>query len=331
MGGKIAEVTAGAKLVFGWYKTFACGGMRVSALSYKAGAGGYAAEAFNAEGARMDNIFLLVETFSPEQHALIKKELSGAPKSVAELFIAGDTTSTLDLAWKLFEMERLPEWGAAIALVQSAGRGQFRREWVSPQGNLHVSFRLPESGIFESSAATVILGLLFCEAFDSLGLKLSLKWPNDLVLEGPDGPGKLGGILLEEKNGILLAGVGINVTHIPGSDGIRPGSALPSVFLPENFAFRTPIRLWLTLVHSLIMRYNDAFMANSRSAFLRRAEERLLWRGREVLVSGESGSDEPVYGTVTGLSDEGGLVLLTRGANGVPISREITSGSIAGV
>lgn len=278
-----------------------------------------------------DKIFLLVETFSPEQNALIRSELAALPMSAAELFIAGTTTSTFDLGWQLIEMDRLNDWGAALAFVQSAGRGQLRREWASPQGNMHVSFRLPQSELFEGSAATVILGLLFCEAFESLGLKLSLKWPNDLVLEGPDGPGKLGGILLEEKNGILLAGVGVNSSHVPDVDKLRDGSILAPVLLPETFVFHTPIRLWLTLVHSLIMRYGIAFMANSRSELLRRAEERLLWRGREVLISGESGAEEPFYGTVTGLSGNGGLMLLTRGANGVTISREITSGSIAGV
>lgn len=279
-----------------------------------------------------DNIFLLVETFSPEQNALVREELSGLPEAAAKLFIAGTTTSTFDLGWKLVEMDMLGEWGGALALVQNAGRGQLRREWVSPQGNMHVSFRLPKHEIFEGSAATVILGLLFCEAFESMGLRLGLKWPNDLILEWPDGksgPGKLGGILLEEKNGILLAGVGINSVHVPNAEILRDGAALPPALLPEGFVFRTPIRLWLALVSSLIMRYSDAFMASSRSALLRRAEDRLLWRGREVLVSGESGTDEPFYGTVTGLSSDGGLVLLTRELNGVPISREITSGSIS--
>lgn len=278
-----------------------------------------------------DKIFLLVETFTPEHGELIRGELSPPPEAAADLFIAGSASSTFDLAWKLMEMGRLPDWGAVLALRQEAGRGQLRRPWFSPDGNMHVSFRLPDGEVFAGSAATVILGLLFCEAFDSLGLHLKLKWPNDLVLDGPKGLGKLGGILLEEKNGVLVAGVGINAIRLPEADALRSGVALPPAALPENFAPRTPVRLWLTLVQSIIMRYADLFIVKSRTSLLRMAEDRLLWRGREVLVSGESGGEEVFSGVVTGLSDVGGLMLLTRSAHGAPISREITSGSIAGL
>lgn len=278
-----------------------------------------------------DRIFLLVESFAPEHGALVRAELSGLPAAAADLFIAGSASSTFDLAWGLIELGRLPEWGAALALSQNSGRGQLRRPWFSPKGNLHASFRLPAGEVFAGSAATVILGLLFCEAFDSLGLRLKLKWPNDLILEGPEGPGKLGGILLEEKNGLLVAGVGVNSACAPGGGALRPEAALPPARLPENFAPRTPIRLWLTLVQSMIIRYSEAFLAKSRTALLRRAEERLLWRGREVLAHGDAGGEDAFSGLVVGLSGEGGLLLLTKGADGKPISREITSGSIAGL
>lgn len=278
-----------------------------------------------------DRIFLLAETFAPEHGELIRGELSPPPEAAANLFIAGRASSTFDLAWKLIEMGHLSDWGAVLALRQEAGRGQLRRAWFSPEGNMHVSFCLPGGDVFAGSAATVILGLLFCEAFDALGLNLKLKWPNDLVLNGPEGPGKLGGILLEEKNGVLVAGVGINAVRLPEGGACRPGAALPPAALPENFAPRTPVRLWLTLVQSLIMRYADTFMLKSRTSLLRRAEDRLLWRGREVMVSGESGGEEEFSGVVTGLSDAGGLMLLTRSAHGAPISREITSGSIDGL
>lgn len=275
-----------------------------------------------------DKVFLLVETFTPEQAALVRSEFAAAEEAAAELFMAGNTSSTFDLAWKLVKMGRLPEWGSALALAQNSGRGQLRREWFSPQGNMYASFRLPEGGVFSGDSATVLLGLLFCEAFAELGLELKLKWPNDLVLEGADGPGKLGGILLEEKNGVMVAGVGINSMHIPSPEKLRAGAVLPPVRLPDGFAFRSPIHLWLRLVHSLIIRYNKVFITESSNALLRRAEERLLWRGRDVVVSEESDGGEPFGGVISGLSGRGGLMLLTKGADGAPVSRELVSGSI---
>jgi BirA family biotin operon repressor/biotin-[acetyl-CoA-carboxylase] ligase len=38
-----------------------------------------------------------------------------------------------------------------------------------------------------------------------------LKWPNDVLADGPDG-GKLAGILAEQAGGAIVVGVGLNVT-----------------------------------------------------------------------------------------------------------------------
>lgn len=268
--------------------------------------------------------------FTPEQFALVQRELDGEPAH-ADLFVAGFTTSTFDVAWCLARDGLLPEWGAVLALGQEEGRGQLRREWFSSLGNLHVSFRLPGGGLFAGRDATVLLGLMFCEVFSELGLELCLKWPNDLVLESGGIHGKLGGILLEERNGLLVAGVGINCIKIPDRCHIRPNAALLPVHLPENFPFRSPLGLWLRLVRRLIMIYSELFMATSRLVLLRRTEERLLWRGREVLVSESGYGEAPLRGVLAGLSDDGGLLLLAQGENGMPTSRVITSGSIVGV
>lgn len=270
------------------------------------------------------------QALTPEEITFIGQDLTCDEEPAAELFVTGKTSSTFDVVWQLIAENKLPEWGGVLALSQLSGRGQVRRVWFSPQGNLHVSFRLPAGDVFAGSEATVLLGLLFCEAFDRLGLSLKLKWPNDLVLCEENSCGKIGGILLEEKNDFLVAGVGINSAYLPAPDKLRSGAALQPAVLPDYFAFHTPISLWLRLVQSLILRYGETFMAKSRSTLLSRAEERLLWRGSEVLVSGESGGEQPFYGIVTGLSQQGGLVLLTKGANGMPKNREITSGSIAG-
>lgn len=273
----------------------------------------------------------LAAPFTPEESVWVSGELSEVGGAPAELFVAGHCGSTFELAWRLLEQGRLPEWGAVLGLVQESGRGQLRRGWYSPLGNLHVSFRLPSGGPFDGEAATVLLGLLFCEAFQALGLRLLLKWPNDLVLNSGETHGKLGGMLLEEKNGVLVAGIGINAATIPGAENLRPGAGLRPALLPKNFAAVTPILLWLALVKSLIMIYSDTFTVKSHMNLLRRAEEKLLWRGQEVLVSGESGNNEPFYGVITGLSEQGGLMLLTSGAGGAPRHREIISGSIVGV
>ncbi|MDL2285241.1 biotin--[acetyl-CoA-carboxylase] ligase [Desulfovibrio sp. OttesenSCG-928-F07] len=247
--------------------------------------------------------------------------------AAADVFVCGKTSSTFDLAWHLHAQNRLPEWGAVLALSQNSGRGQMRREWFSPSGNMYVSFRLPNSDFFAGSEATVLLGYMFIKAFEEMGLKLLLKWPNDLVLQTENGAGKLGGILLEERGGALVAGVGINCLHVPQKNMLREKAVLQAAKLPDNFEFLSPARLWLELVRRLIMIYGRLSLATPRPQILHMAEEYLLWRGREVQIFEDSQST-PLTGVVSGLSGHGGLMLLVKSNNGALTEHEIFSGSI---
>ncbi len=100
----------------------------------------------------------------------------------------------------------------AIADMQTQGRGRHDRKWYSPLGGLYFSIVL-KPRIADEDAP--LLGFLTASAVateirEVLGLEVSLKWPNDILV----GERKLGGILSEtvSTNGSLLAviGVGIN-------------------------------------------------------------------------------------------------------------------------
>ncbi|MDR2050988.1 MAG: biotin--[acetyl-CoA-carboxylase] ligase [Deltaproteobacteria bacterium] len=295
------------------------------------------------------NIFLLrsgfgkeAETFTPEDEAAVSsfipparpwKGPDGADglrlevKGGTDTFICSLCPSSFDPAWSLHALGLLPDWGAALALRQSAGRGQLRRSWSSPLGNLHVSFKLPASGLFSSSSATVLLALLLSEAFETLGLHLRLKWPNDLVLLTDRGYAKLGGMLLEEKNGARIAGLGVNCLHMPENALLREEAALPPAVLPKNFAPRAPVTLWLELVKKIKEIYNERFKDTQHSDLLRLAERRLLWRGEEVRIDDPSA---PVLtGIPVGLSEEGGLLLRIKNNAGGEDIYELVSGGIA--
>ncbi|MCL1889728.1 MAG: biotin--acetyl-CoA-carboxylase ligase [Desulfovibrionaceae bacterium] len=242
----------------------------------------------------------------------------------ADIIVCGRVSSTFDLAWRLHELQTLPDWGAILALTQEAGRGQLRRPWHSPAGNLHVSFRLPEKTIFSGPSASVILALLLLEAFAELGLSLKIKWPNDLVLKNGGGYGKLGGILLEERGGVMLAGLGINCRHLPPPGMLREDASLPPARLPEGFAWKTPLRLWSKLAENIKTVYKG-FLNSPPADLPGRAEARLLWLRRDIrLTDGE----RSISGEFIGLSPRGGLILRPHGAYERG-AREFTSGGIA--
>jgi BirA family biotin operon repressor/biotin-[acetyl-CoA-carboxylase] ligase len=102
-----------------------------------------------------------------------------------------------------------------IAETQGRGRGRLGRPWFSPPFvNLYLSVILrPRIPLRQASLVTLIAAVAAAEAVEAVsGLSPSIKWPNDLLLEGR----KLAGLLNEvhamgDRVGFLLLGIGVNL------------------------------------------------------------------------------------------------------------------------
>lgn len=233
----------------------------------------------------------------------------------------GEVDSTLDAAFRLAEEGRLPDWSSVVARSQSAGRGQMRRRWDSPPGNLYATLRLPLAAPFDSCAAPVIVGALCANALRGFGCPAQLKWPNDLVVEKMEGPAKLGGILLEERNGCLLAGIGVNVAIAPDIFAMREDCALPPANLKcgqKDGILPGPAELWQALARHIYSLYKSGSMFSQ--IWRETAEELLLWRGEPVIM--EDGRRR-VRGILKGIGEKGGAILEMGDK-----SEEITSGGM---
>lgn len=243
-----------------------------------------------------------------------------------EIYRTGVVPSVLDAA-------REPEWAGRLGLfdsllaeAQTAGRGQFRRHWCSPKGNVYAALRLPVTSPFAGTEAAVALGAWTAAALRELGYPCLLKWPNDVVLPedamGRPGPAKVCGILLEERGGALFAGMGVNVVSSPADAELRDGAACGAASL-SGFAARHNLEqpdcgtLWKTLVNRLFSFYSSG---KAPDHWRQTATDLLLWRGRSVTF--EDG-DETVHGIVCGVGSGGELVLSSRGC-----ARQFLSGSI---
>lgn len=243
-----------------------------------------------------------------------------------DIILCGECTSSLDVAHFLAGRQLLPEWATVLAYSQNAGRGQLRRGWHSPPGNIYAALRLPSRGAFSGWNAALLAGWMLCRAFRDLGWPVSLKWPNDLVVPLPSGRwGKIGGILLEERNGILLAGIGINSRHAPSAGQMRPEAAIEAAVLEPAPAV---LPLWFELVKRGKTWYENQFAptrgkdaeATSVACDLSGAEALLAWKGCRVAVSEASffaASDEvaencaDISGRIAGLDANGCLLLET--------------------
>lgn len=168
-------------------------------------------------------------------------ELAGFAR---EIRYYDEARSTNDLASSL-AAGGSPEGTVVIAAAQTAGRGRQGRQWHSPAGAglyFSVVFRprdepdgLDDGGARLAAPQVSLLTLMVGEAVAdgvarATGLELTLKWPNDLVVETATPAGgatwrKLGGILAEasiagDRVQHVIVGIGINV---------RPGVYPPEI------------------------------------------------------------------------------------------------------
>lgn len=226
----------------------------------------------------------------------------------------GEVASCLDTACMLAGRGWLEPWDSVLAVSQTAGRGQLRRQWVSPPGNIYAALRLPLAPPFDGTAAAPVMGMLLAQGLRQDGWPTLLKWPNDLVLCGTDGIArKLAGILLEERGGVLLAGIGINVASAPPDAALRADAALTAVSLEQAAALGGLPRplaevLWQRLVMHMYSAYNNGHSLSRH--WKTRAEDLLLWRGENVEVHDEG---RLTRGRLAGLGPDGRLCLSVNG------------------
>ena len=237
-----------------------------------------------------------------------------------EVQVEDEVTSTNTVAIDRINAENAPINGFAVtAELQTAGRGRLDRQWESPSGaGIALSIALPESAFPEGHLSLVPLavGLAAREAITPLGLDVSLKWPNDLVLVGPDGLRKLGGILVQRHPGWIIAGIGINVSL---SREQLPIPTATSLYIEGIDASRNE------LIPAVIGGFLSRIEALRSEAFLTDYSAACCTIGQEVRVEGVGGS--VIAGIAEGIAADGALLVVD--ADGT--SSTINSGDVVHV
>lgn len=174
-----------------------------------------------------------------------------------ELLESTDSTNAVALE---AAAQGAPHGAAWIADTQTSGRGRRissgeRREWFSPPGrNVYMSVLLrPHASASEIAGVTLAVGAHVCGALaDATGLRVWLKWPNDIYIESR----KLAGILTEAVTSAagveaVVVGVGFNVNL--GQDEVPEELAdvVTSVRMETGVAFDR-MALALRLYHAVL-------------------------------------------------------------------------------
>jgi BirA family transcriptional regulator, biotin operon repressor / biotin---[acetyl-CoA-carboxylase] ligase len=132
--------------------------------------------------------------------------------------------------WAREDSEAVSGPAVYIADHQTAGRGRLGREWIDVPGqNLLVSFVI--TGVHEArrGLSPLLAAVGVAEAIEEMlpGLRVGLKWPNDLIVKDR----KIGGILSElvgsREDARIIVGIGLNVNQMSFPDELRfPASSL---------------------------------------------------------------------------------------------------------
>lgn len=115
--------------------------------------------------------------------------------------------------YALNRFQELEDMTAIAAKTQTDGRGRFERKWLSPDcENIYLSIVLKQIKKEFAPNLTQYLCVTAAKVIEKYSVKVQIKWPNDLLVEGK----KIAGILCEAhtthniSDGFVL-GIGINI------------------------------------------------------------------------------------------------------------------------
>lgn len=206
----------------------------------------------------------------------------------------------------LEHIHHLSKGEICLAEYQSAGRGRRGRQWQSPfAGQIILScyWTLPTQ--VSLNGLSLVIGISIAETLQEIGAKgITLKWPNDVLLNGK----KLAGVLVEianKNNGLinLVIGIGINIAISEQQHQIDQ----PWAELRETLPHIDREQLITRLIHQLYE--NLTYFEQNGIRFFQ--SQWLKWDhfiNQEVTIISEK---ETICGTAQGIDEEGYLLLAT--------------------
>jgi BirA family biotin operon repressor/biotin-[acetyl-CoA-carboxylase] ligase len=195
-----------------------------------------------------------------------------------------------------------------VAAEQTAGRGRLDHPWSSPPGGLYVSLVGPEFSAAGPALSVLVGGVVVDLVRSRWRVPAHLKWPNDIVVAGPNHWQKVGGVLLDRVEGSQgirsVIGIGLNVV---GDPSLFPAEFSRRVAFLSDFV--TPAPTLPVVEEAVVERILSSFAGWTDPAFVARAlgatRALLFGRGRPVLVDGIP------MGRIKDLGDDGSLMLDT--------------------
>lgn len=242
------------------------------------------------------------------QRKIVKALPKGAEMLDIEVHSLIDSTNS-------YLLRRLPnqlsQGQVCLAEFQSAGRGRRGRQWISPFGSqIYLSmYWYLEQGLSAAMGLSLVAALAVSDAiYESTNIKVQLKWPNDIYLDGV----KLAGILIDLEGQALepshsVIGIGLNL-NMPAKSAVK----IDQKWTDLQSHFKTVIDrndLSAKLIHHLLKRLQQ-YQNEGLSTMLNEWHAQDFYLDKQVmLMTGE----RVTQGICRGVNNQGALMLEING------------------
>lgn len=283
---------------------------------------GIAVTSTKGKGYRLSQPLVLLDADAIKQHMP-----ATAIAKLAELEIFDSITSTND---HLKNKSTLPtdQLNVCLAEQQTAGRGRFGRQWISPFGvNIYLSclWHFPKD-ISALAGLSLVIGLAVIKTLTTIHTELispatrqknfitqelvddlKIKWPNDIVWRGK----KLAGILIEinaethnRSQTIIGIGVNVNMSKTGDSNIDQPWIALCD--LDEKLVTYQDRNKIIGLLLNELLNHLQTFAQQGLAGFLSSWQQHdFLFDQPVSLVMGT----ETISGIAAGINAQGHLLV----------------------
>lgn len=225
-------------------------------------------------------------------------------KKYAELIISHESVgSTMTEAAKYLNSNTsVPEKFLIIANEQTNGTGRNGAVWQSPKGGLWFSYCFKTDSV--QHQISLLIGLCLynalIEAFPILEAILTIKWPNDLMIDGK----KLAGILVQSQKSYIIAGIGLN-TNTPMIE--LKNAIFQPISLQHLLGFRVSNP---ALVNRFLTHFNCDYKELKKSGisgFAEKINSRLFGFNKQISLQLDN---QLVTGICKGIAHDGSLIIL---------------------
>lgn len=246
---------------------------------------------------------------------LDKNELSSLIRTdtIGKNIVYFNEIDSTNIKAKELAQKNIEDGSIIIAEKQTLGSGRFNRKWISPNGGLWFTLVLrPNLPPNEAPKITQIAAAAIYKTLSDLDINISIKWPNDIILNNK----KLCGILAEMKCDMdtvhyLVLGIGmnININEKDFDEITRPIATSLKIQFNREFN-RSEIlanflnnfeRLYYKFVNALDLSETISICRNHSNIFGKKAK--LLTYNKEEIV------------TCISLSDTGDLIVKDSSGN----------------